>query len=275
MEAIEQASTSRRVEPLDSAGSEPQLGWTFQHLGISTPPTLLEVLGKASASSAYDQARELTGSRPVLVDSPMTKAKVAAPPKSCEPATSEPGDLTSTPGRIVTALEKGRGKPSFAADFSTDAAAAQSEEYAGMVADSCGSSFNIGGRALLERVKRTGEEHREIILAYHESSIKKDLGVLPRESWSWTRHAYDEVIGHCGHFKSLRRSISMEAAALDEGRAGCLERQQALLCQIYTVCESAAKDPSHDLWWCWPVLGIRDPEGSHAALQWQRLDAHV
>ena len=34
-----------------------------------------------------------------------------------------------------------------------------------------------------------------------------------------------------------------------------------MLCQIYTVCESAAKDPSHDLAWGWPVLGIRDPEG--------------
>ena len=52
----------------------------------------------------------------------------------------------------------------------------------------------------------------------------------------------------------------MVAAALNEGRTGSLERQQAMLCQIYTVCESAAKDPSH-LAWGWPVLGIRDPEG--------------
>ena len=88
--------------------------------------------------------------------------------------------------------------------------------------------------------------------------MKKDLGVLPGESW---RHAYEEVLGHCGHFTSLKRFICMVAAALDEGRAGSLERQQAMLCQIYTVCESAAKDPSHDLAWGWPVLGIRDPDG--------------
>ena len=106
------------------------------------------------------------------------------------------------------------------------------EEYAGMIADTCGGSVKIGGRALLERVKRTREEHLEIILASHESSIKKDLGVLPGGSWRW----YDEVIERCG-----------VAAALDEGRSGSFERQQALLSQIYTVCERAAKDPSHDL----------------------------
>ena len=53
----------------------------------------------------------------------------------------------------------------------------------------------------------------------------------------------------------------MVAAALVEGRARSLERQQALLCQIYTVCESAARDPSQVLAWGWPVLGIWDPEG--------------
>ena len=123
-----------------------------------------------------------------------------------------------------------------------------------MISDSCGSGVKLGGRALLEKVRKTREEYPAIILASREAGVKKDLGSPPGESWSRTRHAYEEVIDHCGHFKSLKRFICMVAAALDEGRAGSLERQQAMLCQIYTVCESAAKDPSHDL-----ALGLARP----------------
>ena len=61
MKAIGQSSTSRRAEPLDSASLESHLSLTFQHPSISTPPTLLGVPGKTSASSAYDRARELIG----------------------------------------------------------------------------------------------------------------------------------------------------------------------------------------------------------------------
>ena len=59
-EAIEQASTSRRVEPLDSAGSEPRLG--FRHFD----PIPLGVPGKASPSSEYHRARELRHLLPAL-----------------------------------------------------------------------------------------------------------------------------------------------------------------------------------------------------------------
>ena len=115
----------------------------------------------------------------------------------------------------------------------------------------------MSGRALLERVRKTREEHLEIILAAHEDAVKRDPGVLPGEAWSWTRHACDEVLPRCGHFRSLKQFTAMVAAALDEGRSGCLQRQQALLCQMYTVCESAAKDLRHD---DLAVLGIRDPD---------------
>ena len=60
-------------------------------------------------------------------------------------------------------------------------------------------------------MRKTLEEYPGIILASHEGVVKKDLGVLPGESWSWTRHAYEEVLGHCGHFKSLKRFICMIA----------------------------------------------------------------
>ena len=81
-------------------------------------------------------------------------------------------------------------------------------------------------------------------MAAHENAVKKDLWVLSGEMWAWTRHANDEALPHWGHFRSLKRFTAMIASARDEGRSGCLEREQALLCQTYTVCGSAAKDPS-------------------------------
>ena len=53
----------------------------------------------------------------------------------------------------------------------------------------------------------------------------------------------------------------MTAAALDEGKSGNLQRQNALLHHIYAVLESASQDPSHETEWGWPILGIQDPEG--------------
>ena len=151
-------------------------------------------------------------------------------------------------------------RSSLEAGFVSQGAAAQ-RRNAGMIADGAGAGIKLGGRALLERIRKTREEHPEILLAAHEKAVKKDLGVLPGEAWSWIRHCYEAVLPHCSRFRSLKRICALLAAALDEGRTGSLERQQALLCQMYTVCESAAKDPSHDLAWGWPVLSIRDPKG--------------
>ena len=51
----------------------------------------------------------------------------------------------------------------------------------------------------------------------------------------------------------------MVGGALDEGRIGALERQHAMLFQIYGIFGSAAKDSGHDLAWGWPLLGLSDP----------------
>ena len=45
-------------------------------------------------------------------------------------------------------------------------------------------------------------------------------------------------------------------AALDEGCSGSI--QQALFREMYTICEAAAKDPSHDLGGKWLFLRIRE-----------------
>ena len=51
---------------------------------------------------------------------------------------------------------------------------------------------------------------------------------------------------------------------MDEGRVYGLEQQQALLQHAYKVLEATARDPSHEMQWSWPLLGIADPAG------WQR-----
>ena len=253
MEAIERGPSDRHP------ASKPSV-----QVGTSTAPTLLGSVAKPAGGSAFDRARELLGGPkiPHIPIGPPAKVQATQSSSSHEPLSGTTADLTSSLGRIADAQERGRTRSSWEAGFVSQGAAAQSEEeYAGLIADGAGATIKMGGCALLERIRKTREEHPEIILAAHENAVKKDLGVLPGEAWSWTRHCYETVLPHCSHFRSLKRICALLAAALDKGRSGSLERQQALLCQMYTVCEAAAKDPSHDLGWGWPVLGIRDPEG--------------
>ena len=65
---------------------------------------------------------------------------------------------------------------------------------------------------------------------------------------------------HCGHFRTLPRVIVMVLGALDESRIGGFERQHAMLCQIYRILESGAKDNVHDLVWGGPLLELSDPD---------------
>ena len=98
-------------------------------------------------------------------------------------------------------------------------------------------------------------------MASRESSVRRDLSVLDGEAWSWRRHADVCLLPRCGNFRSLKRFVAMTAAALDEGRSGNLQRQNATLHHIYAVLEPASQDPSHETEWGWPLLGIQDPEG--------------
>ena len=118
----------------------------------------------------------------------------------------------------------------------------------------------LGGHAQVQRMLRTRHECPGVIIAAHETRVREDLMTLPRESWSWQRHAKEHLLHHCGHFRTLRRVIVMVAGALDEGRIGGFERQHATLCQICGILESAAKDSGHDLAWTWPSLGLSDSD---------------
>ena len=98
-------------------------------------------------------------------------------------------------------------------------------------------------------------------MASRESRVRRDLSVLDGEAWSWRRHADVCLLPRCGDFRSLKRFDARTAAALDEGKSGNLQRQNALLHHMYVFRESASQDPSHETEWGWPILGIQDPEG--------------
>ena len=104
----------------------------------------------------------------------------------------------------------------------------------------------------MARVVRTRKERPEVVIAAHEGRVRRDLSVLEGEAWSWRRHA-DVCL--------LPRSAASKGSSLDEGRSGNLQRQSAQFHHIYAVLESAAQDPSHEMEWSWPILGIQDPEG--------------
>ena len=118
-----------------------------------------------------------------------------------------------------------------------------------------------------------------VIITAHETRVREDLMTLPWESWSWQRLAKEHLPHHSGHFRTLRRVIVIVAEALDEGRIGGLERQHAMLCQIYGILESAAKDSGHDLTCDWLLTSIGHPPkpqqsspntGKHPHLSQQR-----
>ena len=70
--------------------------------------------------------------------------------------------------------------------------------------------------------------------SYHCSARDESAGRSVDSSWGiWERHAEEYPLHHCGHFRTLRRVIVVDAGALDEGRIGGFERQRAMLCQIY------------------------------------------
>ena len=77
------------------------------------------------------------------------------------------------------------------------------KEYAEVLTHGIGPSVKMGRQAPLQRVRRWGEDRLEIILTILKTVVRRDLGVPPGESLSWTRHAYDEVIDH---FRSLKKS---------------------------------------------------------------------
>ena len=180
------------------------------------------------------------------------------------PAGSSTTELLS---RIATALEGSRSGAGTSSDTAAGAAGSLGEYMnllSGASGDHAGSgvvSSRAGGLWALERIKRTRRERPDLVVEAAEAIAKEQLGVLAGESWNWRRHAESELLPACGNFSTLKRMLVLVAACLDEGRVYGLEQQQALLQHAYKVLEATARDPSHEMQWSWPLLGIADPAG--------------
>ena len=70
---------------------------------------------------------------------------------------------------------------------------------------------------MVARAVRTRKERPDVVVAAHESRVRRDLSVLDGEA-SWRRYADVSL---------LPRFIAMIAAALNEGKSGNLQRQNA------------------------------------------------
>ena len=92
------------------------------------------------------------------------------------------------------------------------------------------------------------------------------------KSWSWQRHAKEHLLHHCGHFRTLRRVFMIVAGGVDAGRIGGFERQQALMCQIRGILDSAPKDGGHDLTLGWALVCLSIPD-ARPDVQWSPADA--
>ena len=62
------------------------------------------------------------------------------------------------------------------------------------------------------------------------------------------------------------------AGGVDAGRIGGFERQQALMCQIRGILDSAAKDSGHDLTLGWALVCLSIPD-ARPDVQWSPADA--
>ena len=162
------------------------------------------------------------------------------PPQTSQP---DPENETASLGgallRFASALEQKHDSGGTVHDAfgqNPGVANSQEEEYDAIFGDQssreCSGLARLGGQALTERVVRTRKERPKVVVASRESRVRKDLTVLDGEAWSWRRHADVCLLPGCGNFRGLKRFVAMTAAALDEGKSGNLQRQNALLHHI-------------------------------------------
>ena len=215
-EAIHAQGSSTRLSQLETpekgafASASAQLGLSQKSRGpgstssIAGGLTVPSVLGRSAPSlsgpAACARARALLGggADPRAIKLRMHD-QVPATPVGLQTAQPDPPNEVATLGsallRIASALEQehdsgGTGHDAFGLN---PGVANSQEEYDAIFGDqSSRESFGaarLGGQALIARVVRTRKEKPEVVVAAHESRVRRDLSVLVCEAWSWRRHA--------------------------------------------------------------------------------------
>jgi len=114
------------------------------------------------------------------------------------------------------------------------------------------------GQAQISRLLITAENRPELLLISSERTVKRDLNVLPGESWSYTRHAKDLFLPAAGNHKALRKCIILLAHSLDLARTEKPERVYAFLVQAYKAAQAAALHPQKEWSYGWVLTGLEE-----------------
>ena len=188
--------------------------------GLTNP----NVLGRSAPSlrgpAACARARALLGGGANPRSTGLhTHAPIPAAPVRLQAAQPDPpieaATLGSTLLRITSALEQNQDAGGTVQDaFGLNPGIAHSQEECDAIfgdqssRESFGAS-RLGGQALITRVVRARKERPEVVVAAHESRVRRDLSVLSGKAWSWRTHADVCLLPRCGSFRSLKRLIAI------------------------------------------------------------------
>jgi hypothetical protein len=140
------------------------------------------------------------------------------------------------------------------------------------------------GAAQVERLKLIRAKRPQLVIQAHEREVVKDLGALPGEAWSYTRHAKEKVLPAAAGHAGLKKTVVLLAHALDLHRTAGADQAYAFLSQAYKAAQSASYHPNKQWTYAWPLLGVDDPDGpqrasltaaEHAALAAYHRDQEV
>ena len=219
---------------------------------VAQAPAMLGIPAflRKSGSSALHETRTLLGAgasisrtRPPVTPTCAVTSKSAVPPR-------QPLDLAEVLAKLATVQYEPRSSQPLEEEFGVDMGRSITETKYSEVLYGGGSGGRglprLGDHAPLHRFPRTRHECPGVIIAAHETTVREDLMTLHGESWSRQRHAVEYPLHHCGHLRNLRWVSVTVTGDLDEGRIGGFERPHAILCQIYGMLESVAKDSCSD-----------------------------
>lgn len=116
------------------------------------------------------------------------------------------------------------------------------------------------GAVQVERLRQTCERRPDLIVLAHERETTRRLSVLAGESWSFSKHAREQVLPLAAQHHTLRKIVVILAHLLDLARTETPSRVYAFATQAYKAAQAAASHPNKEWSYGWPLLNIDDPD---------------
>ena len=185
-----------------------------------------------------------------------------APVPEALPGPTPTGDpVTDALQEVAITMRSMRGRGESAAAGGTGESANSIEELEALTLGSgTGAGADRLGAVQIERIRRTTEKRPDLIVLSLERETMRRLMVLPGESWSFSRHAREQVLPLAGGHHTLRKVIVGLAHLLDLARTESPTRVYAFATQFYKATQAAAAHPNKEWAYGWPLLGLDDPD---------------